>query len=77
MAQLVKNPPAMWGTCVQSMGWEDPLEKGKDSTPVLACRIPWTIVHEVAKSQTQVSDFHFHSAKKLNKVPYPILTVVS
>ena len=29
MAQLVKNPPAMWETWVQSLGWEDPLEKGK------------------------------------------------
>ena len=28
-AQLVKNPPAMWETWVQSMVWKDPLEKGK------------------------------------------------
>ena len=28
-AQLVKNPPAMQETWVQSLGWEDPLEKGK------------------------------------------------
>ena len=28
MAQLVKNLPAMWETWVQSLGWEDPLEKG-------------------------------------------------
>ena len=28
VAQLVKNPPAMWETWVQSLGWEDPLEKG-------------------------------------------------
>ena len=28
VAQLVKNLPAMWETWVQSMGWEDPLEKG-------------------------------------------------
>ena len=28
VAQLVKNPPAMWETWVQSVGWEDPLEKG-------------------------------------------------
>ena len=27
MAQLVKNPPAVWETWVQSQGWEDPLEK--------------------------------------------------
>ena len=28
VAQKVKNPPAMQETCVQSLGWEDPLEKG-------------------------------------------------
>ena len=28
VAQLVKSLPAMWETCVQSLGWEDPLEKG-------------------------------------------------
>ena len=34
MAQLVKNPSAMQETWVQSLGWEDPLEKGKATTPV-------------------------------------------
>ena len=28
VAQMVKNPPAMWETSVRSLGWEDPLEKG-------------------------------------------------
>ena len=43
VAQLVKNPPAMWETWVQSLGWEDPLEKGKANySSVLAWRIPWT-----------------------------------
>ena len=28
VAKLVKNPPAMWETWVQSLGWENPLEKG-------------------------------------------------
>ena len=31
VAQLVKNPPAMWDTWVRSLGWKDPLEKGKAS----------------------------------------------
>ena len=44
MAQLVKNPPAMWETWVRSLGWEDPLEKGKAAhSSVLAWRIPWTV----------------------------------
>ena len=29
VVQLVKNSPAMWEIWVQSLGWEDPLEKGK------------------------------------------------
>ena len=33
VAQLVKNPPAMQKTWVRSLGWEDPLEKGKATTP--------------------------------------------
>ena len=43
VAQLSKNPPAMWETWVQSLGWEDPLEKGKATySSILAWRIPWT-----------------------------------
>ena len=61
MAQLVKNPPAMQATLVQSLGWEDPLEKGTAThSSILAWRIP-CIVHGVAKSRTQLSDLHFHS----------------
>ena len=42
MAQLVKNPPAMQETQVWSLGWEDPLEKGKaNHSSILAWRIPW------------------------------------
>ena len=44
MAQLVKNLPAMWKTLVPSLGWEDPLEKGKAThSSILAWRIPWTV----------------------------------
>ena len=44
MAQLVKNPPAMWETWVRSLDWEDPLEKGKAThSSILDYRIPWTI----------------------------------
>ena len=41
VVQLVKNPPAMQETCVQSPGWEDPLEKAKAThSSILAWRIP-------------------------------------
>ena len=44
MAHLVKNLPAKWETWVQSLGWEDPLEKGKAvHSSILAWRIPQTI----------------------------------
>ena len=61
LAQLVKNLPATWETWVQSLGWEDPLKKGTANPPQYSglenpkdC-----IVHRIAKSQTQLSDFHF------------------
>jgi len=44
VAQLVKNLAAMRETWVQSLGWEDPLEKGKAThSCILAWRIPWTV----------------------------------
>ena len=73
VALLVKNPPAMQETCVQSLGWEDPLEEGVAThSSILAWRIPmdrrvwWATVHGIAKSQTGLSDFtfHFHALEK-------------
>ena len=44
VAQLVKNLPAVWETWVRSLGWEDPLKKGKATqSSILAWRIPWTV----------------------------------
>ena len=44
VAQLVKNPPTMWEAWVRSLGWEDPLEKGKATRAnILAWRISWTV----------------------------------
>ena len=58
MAQMVNNLPVMQETNVQSLGWEDPLEKGLAThSSILAWRIPrreetWqATVHEAAKSQ--------------------------
>ena len=59
VAQMVKNLSEMWETWVQSLGWEDPLEKGMAThSSILAWRIPmdrgawWATVHGVTKSQT-------------------------
>ena len=44
VTQLVKNPLVMRETWVQSLGWEDPLEKGTVTySSILAWRIPWTV----------------------------------
>ena len=62
VAQLVKNPPAVRETWVQSLVWEDLLEKGK-AYPLQSSGLENSmdcIVHGVTKSQTQLSDFHFH-----------------
>ena len=60
---MIKNLPAMQETWVQSLGWEDALEEGiATHSSILAWRIPmdrgaWQgAVHEVAKSQTQLTD---------------------
>ena len=44
VAQLVESPSTMQETWVQSLGWEDPLEKGKAThSSILAWRIPWIV----------------------------------
>ena len=44
VAQLVKNPPAMQETPIESLGWEDALERGTATHfSILTQRIPWTI----------------------------------
>ena len=64
MAQIVKNLPAMQKTHVQSLSWEDPLEK--EMAIQYSClensmdRGAWyATVHGVSKNQTRLSDFTF------------------
>ena len=59
VAQKVKNPPTMWETWFQSLGWEDLLEKGHGNPVQYSClenpmdRGAWQVkIHGVAKSQT-------------------------
>ena len=64
VAQMVKNPPAMWEAQVQSLGREDPLKKEMATHfSTLAWKIQWMeepgrlhTVHGVAKNQTQLSE---------------------
>ena len=61
LAQLVKNLPAMWETSVRSLGWEDPLEKGKAThSSILAWRIPWnTQPRKLQRVQNDWATFTF------------------
>ena len=65
VAQTVQNLPVMQETCVRSLGWEDPLEKG---TVTHSSTLDWdsmgrgawqATVHGVAKSWTRLSYFTF------------------
>ena len=65
---MVKNLAAMWETMVQSLGWEDPLEKGMTThSSILAWRIPRTeepgrLQSMGSQSQTRLSyDTHIHT----------------
>ena len=62
VAQLVKNSPAVWETWVQSLGWEDPLEKGTANTPAFW---PGEFHGLSAKSQAPLRDFYFHHCELL------------
>ena len=54
--QVVKNLPAVWETWVRSLGWEDPLEKGKAiHSSILAWRIPRTVTKSRTTEQLSVS----------------------
>ena len=60
MAQLVKNLPAVQKTWLQSLGWEDPLEKGKAiHSSILAWRIPQSMAGGGGK-ELDTTEFHFH-----------------
>ena len=64
MAQLVKNSAVTGETWVLFLGWEDPLEEGMATHSIFfPGESPWTeepgrlLVHGVAQSQAQLSDF--------------------
>ena len=72
VAQLVKNPPSMQKTWVQSLGWENSMEEAMAThSSILAWRIPTdrgalqAILHGVTKSQTKLRDKHTHKYSQL------------
>ena len=69
MAQVLKNPHAMWETWVRFLVCKVSLEKGMAThSSILVWRIPWTeelgrLQSMGSQSQTQLSDFHFTSRR--------------
>ena len=69
MAQLVKNLPAMQETWLRSLGWEDPLEKGKAThSSILAWRIPWTIYPPGRKELDMTEQLSLSEGKRASLV---------
>ena len=69
MAQTVKNLPAIWETCVHSLGWDDPLEEGMathSSVPDLENSTDkgawWATVHGVTKDLDMTEHSRLHTA---------------
>ena len=67
VAQLVKNPPAMWETHVRSLGQEDLLQKG---TATHSSILTWIIRYSPwgCNMVTQLSNIHFHGRNQHNIV---------
>ena len=66
VVQMIKDLPAMKETCIQSLGWGDPLEKGNGYQLQYSCLENsmvrgawWATAHGVAKSQTWLSNWHY------------------
>ena len=71
MAQLVKNLPAMQETWVRSLGWEDPLEKGKAThSSILAVKFhglysPWGRKESDTTERLSLSPIRWEIRKKV------------
>ena len=74
VAQRIKHLPAMWEARVQSLGWEDPLEKEVAThSSILAWRIPWTEepgrLQSTSRKELDTTErLHFHF-NQMNRFP--------
>ena len=84
VAQRVKNLPAMWEASVQSLGWEDPLEKGMVTySSILAWRIPMDSpwgrkepdTTEQLNAHTCITSNMFSTSTIFQMVSYLVLTL--
>ena len=73
----LKNLPEMWGTCIRSLSWEDPLEKGMTThSSILAWIIPWTeepagLQSTGSQSWTRLSDSHTNTHTQTHVFIWP------
>ena len=78
VAQMVKNPPAVWETWVQSLGWEDPLAEGMATrSSILAWRIPvdrgaWWPAHSMGSQRVGYDGESKHSIA--HSIPHTVMT---
>ena len=71
VAQLIKNLPAVWETWVQSLGWEDPLKKGKAiHSSTLAWRIPWTVYSPWGHKESDTTERLSLSLSEVTCIPW-------
>ena len=69
---MIKNLLVMWETWVRSLGWEDPLEKGKAThSSILAWRIPWTIYSPWGRKVSDTTKrFSSSLSRSSNSIPH-------
>ena len=71
IAQLVKNPPAMRDTWVQSLGWEDALEKGKATHSIWTSLIAHLVKNLPAMWNTWVQSLGWEDSLEKGKANHP------
>ena len=77
VAQLIKNPPAIWETWVQSLDWISPGEEKGYPLQYSGLKNSMDCIgHEVTKSWTWLSDFHFTSRAICGQNPYNLWQIV-
>ena len=74
VAQLVKNPHAVWETWVQSLGWEDPLEDGKVTLSNVkgASSVAQTVKNLPEMQETWVQSLVWEDALEKDIAPTPV-----
>ena len=71
VAQMVKSLPAVWETWVRSLGWEDPLEKGKATHSIWTSLIAHLVKNLPAMWNTWVQSLGWEDSLEKGKANHP------